>query len=133
MLTPFINNEGLEVVEYWEFFPISYSPFGYNETIANDYFPLMKKEILYKWHRYKEDEEGAKYYWPKIQIPDSIQDVEDTILQSILECECCSKNYKIVWPELTFYRKQNFPIPRNCPNCRCWKRMDLPNLRELLR
>lgn len=39
--------------EWGEFFPIKYSLFAYNETLAQDYFPLTKKEILengWKWH-----------------------------------------------------------------------------------
>ena len=31
--------------EYGEFFPASMSPFGYNETVAHEYFPLSKEEI----------------------------------------------------------------------------------------
>jgi len=33
--------------EWWEFFPSSISPFWYNETIAMDYFPITKNEILW--------------------------------------------------------------------------------------
>ena len=38
--------------EWGEFFPASISPFPYNETVAQDYFPLTKEEALkrgYKW------------------------------------------------------------------------------------
>ncbi len=32
--------------EWWEFFPSSLSPFGYNETVAQEYFPLTREEVL---------------------------------------------------------------------------------------
>ena len=55
----------------------------------------------------------------------------DDILEKILICETCEKNYRIVWPELLFYRKHNLPIPRNCPNCRHLDRTKLRNPRKL--
>jgi len=33
--------------EWWEFFPSSISPFGYNETVAQEYFPKTKSEVLW--------------------------------------------------------------------------------------
>ncbi|HEY5713828.1 MAG TPA: hypothetical protein VIT68_00580, partial [Candidatus Gracilibacteria bacterium] len=35
-----------ETREWGEFFPISLSPFAYNETVAQEYFPLSKEEAL---------------------------------------------------------------------------------------
>ncbi len=32
--------------EWWEFFPPSLSAFGYNETIAQEYFPMTKNEVF---------------------------------------------------------------------------------------
>jgi len=38
--------EYMEKTEEWgEFFPASLSPFGYNETIAMEYFPLTREEV----------------------------------------------------------------------------------------
>ncbi len=36
--------------EWWEFFPSSISPFGYNETVGMEYFPLSRDEILDNRH-----------------------------------------------------------------------------------
>ncbi len=33
--------------EWWEFFPSSISPFWYNETVANEYFPLKKEDVIF--------------------------------------------------------------------------------------
>ena len=42
--------------EWGEFFPSSLSPFGYNETVASEYFPLSKEEALkqgFNWSDYE--------------------------------------------------------------------------------
>ncbi len=147
--------------EWGEFFPVEMSPFGYNETVAQEYFPLSRpldknhpntlyqeglKEnknipsslldkgnledlnLKYKW---KDSENKTKYDGPKVEIPDCIFDVLDSICNQILECEECAKNYRIVKPELKFYRKMNLPIPHKCPDCRHIERMKLRNPRKL--
>ena len=64
-------------------------------------------------------------------IPDKIQDVSDSYLKEIFACVVCSKNYNITQNELLFYRKENIPLPRKCPNCRYKRRFDLRPPRKL--
>ena len=116
--------------EWGEFFPTEISPFRYNQTFANEYFPMSKEEILergYKWA----DEDKRDYQSQTYQIPEAITDVPDNICSEILTCENCGKNYKIQKAELAFYRKQNLPIPRKCPDCRHAERIGLRNPRKL--
>ncbi|MEI7511461.1 MAG: hypothetical protein WCJ84_04865 [Candidatus Peregrinibacteria bacterium] len=117
--------------EWGEFFPISLSPFGYNETVAQDYFPMTKEEIMKRGWKGKDEEESAKYEGPKVQIPSTIGETQDSICDQILECEQCAKNYRIAKPELKFYRKMNLPVPHSCPKCRHLARMKLRNPRKL--
>ena len=45
-----------ETDEWGEFFPASISPFGYNETVAQEHFPLTRTEALAKgfnWSDYE--------------------------------------------------------------------------------
>jgi len=101
--------------EYGEFFPMNISPFCYNETLAYDYFPLTKEQILGFGLKWKEPDK--KEYVPSAyKIPDNIKDVDDGILKEVLACEKSGKNYKIQKQELEFYRKKNLPIPRLCPD-----------------
>jgi len=113
--------------EYGEFFPAGNSPFAYNETVANDFFPMNKEETLSSGYRWQEVD--LKEYLPATtQIPANIKDTDESILQDILSCECeecknhlgvkCKKNYKINPLELSFYLKQRLPIPHKCPDCR---------------
>ena len=51
-------------------------------------------------------------------IPDSINDVNESILNEVLICTNCKRNYKIVQNEFNFYKTLSIPIPRKCFFCR---------------
>ncbi len=100
--------------------PPELAPFSYNETVAQDNFPLTKEEALaqgLKWQDDIQKTEGKETLEPE-NIPDHIKDVEDSITKEILCCIECNRNYKITEQELQFYRKMNLPIPRKCFYCR---------------
>lgn len=116
---PYVDSNG-SLYRYGEFYPIEHSVFGYNETIAPEQYELARGEAIskgYKWQDNTQRTEG-KQTLPLGDIPDSILNVEDSILNEILACESCNRNYKIVANELVFYRKMNIPIPRKCFHCR---------------
>lgn len=116
--------------EYAEFFPIPLSTFGYNETVAQEYYPLTKEAALAKGYKWK-DPDPKEYKPQKYQIPDEIKDVLETIVKEILACQDCSKNYKIIPQELKFYQRLKVPIPRKCSDCRHLDRQKLRNPRRL--
>jgi hypothetical protein len=116
--------------EWAEFFPPELSPFGYNETVADEYYPLGEEDVKaqgFKWQPKNQKE----YLEQTCQVPAAIAEVPETIVNEILACECCGKNYKIVVQELGFYRKHGIPIPRKCADCRHLDRLKLKNLRKL--
>jgi hypothetical protein len=45
-LVPKIIEHMIKTGEWWDFFPSSLSPFWYNETVANEYYPLNRKEVI---------------------------------------------------------------------------------------
>ena len=105
---------------YGEFFPSELSPFGYNETQAPEQFPLSKEDALgkgYKWQDHTQHTTGKETLKPE-DIPESINDIGESILNEILSCIDCKRNYKIVPNELIFYKKMQIPIPRRCFHCR---------------
>ena len=107
--------------EWGEFFPIKYSIFAYNETLAQDYFPLAKEEALergYPWH----DDAQKQQQIQSFTVPDHIRDATDLIAGQLLRCSC-GKNFKVIRQELDFYRGMNIPVPRSCPDCRHRNRM----------
>jgi hypothetical protein len=119
--------------EYGEFFPPEIAPVYYNETQGNLYMPMKKEEILAKGWHWEDNIPGTfgKETISSADIPDRIEDVPDSYLTEIFSCMDCSKNYNITQNELIFYRKENIPFPRRCPNCRYGRRFDLRPMRKL--
>lgn len=115
-----------ETGEWGEFFPISHSFFGYNETVAQEFFPLTKEQALEKGYPWK-DEDPKEYQPQNYSVPAKIDDVPDSIIDEILACEACGKNYKVISKELFFYKRIKLPIPSKCPNCRHQGRLALRN------
>jgi len=115
--------------EYGEFFPAQISHFRYNETIAMEYFPMTKEEALkknYKWWDKLQKTTGKETLKTE-QIPDSVLDVSESILNEVLCCVKCGRNYKIVQNELIFYKKHLIPLPRKCFYCRNSARLKFEN------
>ncbi len=116
--------------EWGKFFPKDHACFGYNETTAFDYYPLSREEALKQGFRWR-DEVAKEVRAQTIQVPDNIYDVHDTIVNEVLVCEGCGKNFRIVAQELKFYRQIGIPIPHTCPDCRHRERMRIRNPRKL--
>ena len=117
--------------EWGEFFPSEISPYWYNESIAQEYFPLTEKEILNLWFNYKKEQEQVIYNWAKIEVENDISDINTDILKKILTCKNCDKNYRLVEPEYNFYKEKSIPVPLSCPSCRHLERTKKRNPRKL--
>jgi hypothetical protein len=64
-------------------------------------------------------------------LPEDIDNVTDDILNQVVICETTGKPFRIVKPELEFYRKHNLPLPHKHPDQRHLERMQLRNPRKL--
>ena len=127
---PYVDSKG-RIYKYGEFFPVELSPFSYNETIAQEYFPLTKEQSDDQGYRW--EEEGIKNYkidFNPEDLPDHIKDVGESILGKVIGCrhkgECkeqCTAAFKITKEELQFYKKLSLPLPRLCSNCRHYNRL----------
>jgi hypothetical protein len=106
--------------KYGEFYPIELSPFGYNESCAMEDFELTKEEAISRGLKWQDNTQRTmgKETIALTDLPESIKDIKDDILEQILSCSHCNRNYKIVPNELIFYRKMNIPIPHKCFYCR---------------
>lgn len=124
---PYIDSKG-RVYKYGEFFPYELCPFGYNEAVINDHFPLTKEEIIERGYPYKEKIDNKYTITLKaVDIPDNIKDVSDSILDEVIECEKSGRAFKITPFELQFYRRMNIPIPHLHPDERYKERLSLRN------
>lgn len=115
-----IIKELIEQGLYGLMMPPKISPFAYNETIAQDNLPLTKEEALAQGFRWEDDIQmtKGKETLQSEEIPDHIDDVDDSVTEQVLRCIDCERNYKITKQELLFYRKMSLPIPRRCFYCR---------------
>lgn len=114
---PYLDKKG-RVWKYGEFMPYDIALFSYNESFAQQYFPLEKNEI---------EKFGFSYTEPKkpnyqktielVDIPDSINDIDDNFINEIIQCKC-GKFYKIIEGEFNLLKRFGMPIPRDCPDCR---------------
>jgi hypothetical protein len=114
--------------ERWEFFDPSLSPFGYNETVAQEYYPLDQAASASLWYN-RSTYEAPKPVSDKViqakDLPDTIESVSDDIVQSAIACEVTGKLFRILPQELAFYRKHNIPLPRKHPDQRHLERLAL--------
>jgi len=120
--------------EWGEFFPIRLSPFCYNETVAQWYYPLSKEEVLAKGFKWKDREDDVSNVTKKIpaaKLPDHIKEIPDDVLNWAIECNVTGRPFKIAKQELEFYRKMNLPIPRTHPDERQDRRLAYTNPRKL--
>lgn len=111
--------------EWGEFFPMKYSPFAYNETVAHDYFPMTHEEVLSQGLKWIEEEKkdiktGEKF-------PDSIHDVSDDILNKSFVCEKTGRPFKINDIELKFYKRMGIPVPHFAQETRNEMRLSMQN------
>ena len=133
-LAPKIISHLQETKEWGEFFPTSISPYEYNETLAQDYFPLGKEEVElkgWKWREKKDEIPKVEKIIPAEQLPESINDIPDDVLNWAIKCEETKRPFRIVKQELEFYRKMKLPIPHLHPDERHKRRMELRNPRKL--
>lgn len=97
-----------ETGEWGEFFPADLSSFAYNETVAQEYFPLTQEQVVQRG-------------WQWRDLPTVTGSATDTA--GALQCQQCTKAYKLIPQELAFYAAENLATPSLCPNCRHLQRM----------
>ncbi len=129
--------------EWWEFFPTEMSPFGYDETVAIEHFPLSQSEAQKKWWKWKWEEETSSYHGPyytalpiqeydeKIVGHEKAQGNIDALLNWILRCEKTEKPFKIIRQELAFHIENHIPLPKKHPDERYLERLGMRNPRTL--
>lgn len=135
---PYTDRAG-RVYKYGEYFPSELSPFGYNETWLQDYYPLTKEEATaqgYNW--YDRTVKDFSMDIKAAELPDAIGGASDDIVKKIIGCahsgppaggcrENCMVAFKILPQEYALYKKMNVPLPRLCFNCRHVERLRFKN------
>ncbi len=116
----------IETGEWWEFFHPSLSPFGYNETVAQEYYPTQRGGLDQFGYR-RSDYEAPRPLSDKViqwqDLPHTIEEAKDDILQYAIACAVTGKLFRIQPQELAFYRKHHIPLPRKHPDQRHLERL----------
>ena len=130
--------------EWGEYFPSHVSPFAYNESMAQDYFPLTKEEALkagYSW--YDRPARDYKITLNTEELPKNCEETKDNITEETIQCSSqnspeqkekyplCTTAFKITPLELSLYKILKLPIPEKCFPCRRQDRFTLRNPRKL--
>jgi hypothetical protein len=116
--------------EWGAFWPYQYLPFAYNESAAQDYFPLTRAEAIkhgFRWRDTEPESLDVKKIIAADDLPDSIDDVPEDILQWAVRCERSGKPFRVIKQELDFYREMRLPLPRAHPTDRHARRMSMRN------
>ncbi len=111
-LVPKIVDHMKSTKEWGEFFPVTISTYGYNESLAQDYYPLTEEETKTRGWKWVNDLGKKKAAGSKVELPDNINDVTEDICDKILTCEETSRQYKIIPHEFKFYKQLHVPLPR---------------------
>lgn len=133
VLVPKIIEHMKKTGEWGNFFPVSLSPFAYNEAIVNEYLPLSKEEALAQGFRWQDEipstvgQETTTYD----ELPKNPAYYNDELLKQILPCVQCKRNYKFIASEIAFYKRFGYGLPSECFNSRHQRRMNRRNKREL--
>ncbi|QQR83290.1 hypothetical protein IPJ72_05830 [Candidatus Peregrinibacteria bacterium] len=117
-LVPKIIDHMKKTGEWGDYFPIEHAPFAYNETIAQEHWPLTQQEATrqgLKWKSQNQETLKVEKAIPAEKLPASIADIPDDILNWAIECELSKRPFRIVSKELAFYREMQLPIPHLHP------------------
>lgn len=132
-LVPKITEHMRHTGEWGEFFPMEISPFGYNKSSAQMYYPMTREEVGakgLKWDDYEPPIPDIEKIVDGVQVPDNIDDIPDAALNFAIKCEVSGKLFKITPQELAFYRKHRVTFPRRAPQQRHLDRFAKRNPRK---
>ena len=129
----------IETKERGEFFHPSLSLFGYNETVAQEYFPIQKWDMNeYGYHRSDYSSDPVIPAWSTIvnlaECSDeqlvSLRDDPD-VCKKVYICAESSRPFILQKAEIDFYQKHHLPLPKYHPDIRHQHRMKLRPWRTL--
>ena len=122
-----------ETGEWGEFFPIVMSPFAYNESIVNEYYPLTKEEATRLGYRWEDDVPRTSNLETikSADLPKDPRAYSESLLKEVMKCDQCGHNYRFILSEINFYKQSGLALPIKCFNCRHERRMRERNPRML--
>lgn len=114
--------------DWGEFFPIKMSPFGYNETMAQEYFPLNKDAAIKLGTNWQDISTDGEYSGQYIVPDDDInlyagnQGKVEELLRGVIKSDTTGKPFQIMPREIAFYIENKIPVPTERYDIRYQKR-----------
>jgi hypothetical protein len=124
-LVPRIVAHMRDTGEWGEYFPLYMSSYGYNETVAQEFFPLSKEEAATRgarWSEYQPPPPNVSVI-AAASLPGDISQVSDKVLENAVQSSTFARPFRIAKAELEFYRQRNLPLPARHPDERHARRM----------
>ena len=115
-----------ETGEWGEFFDPSLSYFGYNETVAQEYYPMSKVEAelsRFNWSNSLEQRQQSDLVNTSSSITPETPNQE--AIQNSYFCKKTGKPFKFNASEISFYEKMGLPLPEVCPDQRHHQRVKI--------
>lgn len=120
------RDSGGKTYGYGEFFPMSFSPFAYNETPLQDFFPLTQEQAESNGFMWREPEQKEYAITKQAgNLPDDIADAHADLLKETIGCVECGRAFRFIPMEFQFLKSQQLPLPRSCHDCRFERRKKL--------
>jgi hypothetical protein len=122
VLAPQIITAMRKTGEWGEFFPLALSTFAYNDTIAQERFPLTKEQAVKQGLHWNDRQETVVSQTP-------------TKEEDVLTCEVTGKPFRVTKQERSLLEHMGLPLPRvhpierhlrrlgNCKPHRLWNRL----------
>lgn len=107
--------------EYGDGLGFAFSAQPYNFSSAGSTYPLSDEQIKdFGGYSLNDPETNAEnmVILEKEEIPKTIEEVTGDILNEAIRCEVTGRPFRIVAPELEFYRTMNIPLPTVHPTPR---------------
>lgn len=104
--------------EYGEFLPYSMMYTGYNQTLAYQYFPLTREEVV-RFGGYWEEIDAVQEHGEEIS---DVVDAYSNWIGRVVQCQKTKKPFKLIEQEINFYARHRLPIPNIHPNERNLRR-----------
>ena len=113
--------------EYADGLGFEFSAQAYNFSIGQISFPLSDREIV-KLGGYVAKDPGSNAvgqdFIPGDKLPQTIEEIQDDILEKAIICEVSGRPFRIIQSELDFYRRMKLPLPSVHPSVRMEKRIE---------
>jgi len=123
--------------EWGEFFVNDVCPYGYNETFANEFYPLSKSEAEKLGCAWQDNDFAPEYDGPSYTPDNDIGDYEtsaekvEMATSGVVKCSKSLKPFKIMPNEMIFYVKNKIALPTLHPNVRFEERFAKINFPRL--